>query len=178
MDDLLNSTLDSTSASATTYSDYDSDVEIIGQTIPRPLDSTSEGLVKKDNDPISENKPFNNLGLLNIVFEIRLIFLNLNSNSINYLASYWNKNKNFYSCHILQKNGRIYKIGDRLIEIHHSIVQNLMQWNDSQRDNIDIDYAFGLSLLLSLVPIEDIASGKMDNNAMNFVLGMSFSSNI
>lgn len=67
LDDVFNSTLDSTSASATTADDDDSDVEMIGQIVPRPLDSTAEGLVKKDNDPISESKPFNTAVCLKFV---------------------------------------------------------------------------------------------------------------
>lgn len=67
LDDVFNSTLDSTSTSATTGDDDDSDVEMIGETVPRPLDSTSEGLVKKDNDPIPENKPFNTAVCLKFV---------------------------------------------------------------------------------------------------------------
>lgn len=75
----------------------------------------------------------------------------------------------------LQKNGRVYKLGNRLIEIHNDVVNNLLQWNeDPQRNDQDIDYAFGLSLLLSLISIEDISVGRIDNNALTFVQGMHF----
>lgn len=72
----------------------------------------------------------------------------------------------------LQKNGRIYKIGNRLIEIHDDVINNLLQWNmDAQRDDVDLDYAFGLSLLLSLIPMERIAAGDIDDNALDFIKG-------
>lgn len=72
----------------------------------------------------------------------------------------------------LQKNGRIYKIGNRLIEIHDDVINNLLQWNmAAQRDNVDLDYAFGLSLLLSLIPMERIAAGDIDDNALDFIKG-------
>lgn len=46
--------------SQTNASDSDSseDCEMIGETVPRPLDSTAEGLIKRDGDPISNDKPF------------------------------------------------------------------------------------------------------------------------
>lgn len=73
----------------------------------------------------------------------------------------------------LQKNGRIYKIGNRLIEIHDDVINNLLQWNmAAQRDDVDIDYAFGLSLLLSLIPMERITAGEIDDNALAFIMGM------
>lgn len=77
----------------------------------------------------------------------------------------------------LQKNGRAYKIGDRLIEIHNDILNNIVEWNTPlHRNDPDIDYAFGLSLLL--IPAVHIAAGRTDNNALTFVLGMLLISDI
>lgn len=38
--------------------DSEDDCTMIGNTIPLPLNSTSEGLIKHENDPISKDKPF------------------------------------------------------------------------------------------------------------------------
>lgn len=66
----------------------------------------------------------------------------------------------------------MYKIGGRFIEIHYDVVNNLLEWNTgSQKDDNNFDYAFGLSLLLSLVSVEEIAAGKIDSNALDFVMG-------
>lgn len=75
---------------------------------------------------------------------------------------------------MFQKKGRAYKIGNSLIEIHNDVINNLLQWNTGQenRENRDLDYAFALSLLLSLIPVEEIAAGKIDDNAWNFMLSM------
>lgn len=72
----------------------------------------------------------------------------------------------------LQKSGRVYQIGNRLIEIHNEVINNLLQWNASQKDDVDVDYAFGLSLLLSLIFMQQIEASQIDNNAWNFMLGM------
>lgn len=37
---------------------YDSDCEMIGDSVPTPLASTKEELTKQENDPISNNIPF------------------------------------------------------------------------------------------------------------------------
>lgn len=38
--------------------DFSEDCEMIGDTVPRPLASTSEGLIKIEGDIISNDKPF------------------------------------------------------------------------------------------------------------------------
>lgn len=38
--------------------DSSDDCEMIGETVPLPLASTSHGLIKRDGDPISNEKPF------------------------------------------------------------------------------------------------------------------------
>lgn len=38
---------------------YDSDCEMIGDSVSMPLDSTQEELTKQENDPISNSIPFN-----------------------------------------------------------------------------------------------------------------------
>lgn len=38
--------------------DSDNDCVMIGQIVPVPLNSTTEGLIKKDEDPISDDKPY------------------------------------------------------------------------------------------------------------------------
>lgn len=54
-------------------------------------------------------------------------------------------------------------------------MDNLLQWNAFQIENQDVDYLFGLSLLLSLISLEQIQAGQIDNNAWNFMLGMLLS---
>lgn len=66
----------------------------------------------------------------------------------------------------------MYKIGNRLIEIHSDVMKNLLKWNTAPLQNDrDLDYAFGLSVFLSLVPMERIAAGEIDQNAFAFILG-------
>lgn len=67
---ILSSTLNSASNSSIRHDaniaqanvDFDDDssddCEMMGGIIPLPLASTSEGLIKRDNDKISNNKPF------------------------------------------------------------------------------------------------------------------------
>lgn len=38
--------------------DDNSDCILVGETVPSPLASTCEGLIKRENDPISADKPF------------------------------------------------------------------------------------------------------------------------
>lgn len=60
LEDIFNSTVDtSATAASDDASNDDSDIEMIGENIPRPFDSTTEGFMKRDGDPISDNMPFN-----------------------------------------------------------------------------------------------------------------------
>lgn len=78
----------------------------------------------------------------------------------------------FFVYDFLQKNGRVYKIGKRFIEIHRDVLNDLLQWNAfPQRNDPTLDHPFGLSLLLSLISTEKIEAGEIDPNAVSFVLG-------
>lgn len=51
-------------------------------------------------------------------------------------------------------------------------MNNLLEWNTSQREDTDADYAFGLLVFLSLISEQQIAAGQIDANALRFMLGM------
>lgn len=63
------------------------------------------------------------------------------------------------------------------MEIHSDVMKDLFKWNRGpERDDRDLDYAFGLSVYLSFVPVQNIEAGcEIDQNALVFVLG-NFSS--
>lgn len=53
-----NASLEELNNTHETIGDDDSDCEMIGEIVPSPLPSTSEGLIKRDSDPISSDTPF------------------------------------------------------------------------------------------------------------------------
>lgn len=64
-------------------------------------------------------------------------------------------------------------MGERLFEIHNDVLENLMEWNTSpQKEDQNMDYPFGLAVLLSLVPMSRIEAGEIDSNALAFLFGM------
>lgn len=72
----------------------------------------------------------------------------------------------------MKKNGRVFKIGDRLIEIHGDVLDKLLLWNAvERRQDQNLDFAFGLSILLSLVPAERIEAEEMSSDIVDFVFG-------
>lgn len=72
----------------------------------------------------------------------------------------------------MKKNGRVFKIGDRLIEIHGDVLDKLLLWNAvERRQDQNLDFAFGLSILLSLVPAERIEAEEMSSDIVDFVIG-------
>lgn len=58
------------------------------------------------------------------------------------------------------------------MEIHNDVVHKLLHWNAADRDDRDVDYAFGLALALSLIPVGQIEAGELDNNVLAFITGM------
>lgn len=55
------------------------------------------------------------------------------------------------------------------------MIENLLKWNEApQRNDCNLDYAFGLSVLLSLVPEDSITAGEIDQCAFDFILGNFF----
>lgn len=74
-----------------------------------------------------------------------------------------------------QKNGRIYNIGGRFIEIHQNVLTKLTEWNTGDHRNApEFDYPFGLALFLSIVPVSRILAGENLEDAMKFVRGNCF----
>lgn len=75
-----------------------------------------------------------------------------------------------------QKNGRIYKVGGSLQEIHQSVIEKLIQWNTNEAKNDrKLDFAFALSILLSIVSVEKIAEGENLTDALALMNGMFLS---
>lgn len=76
----------------------------------------------------------------------------------------------------LQRNGRIYKVGTRLIEIHANVINKLCSWNTnkSECEDVDKDVSFGLALLLSLVNPDEMFEGCISEEVMDFILGKIF----
>lgn len=73
----------------------------------------------------------------------------------------------------------MYKVGNRFIEIHRDVVVNLEQWNaDPERHDASMDFRFAMAIYLSLVPSQQISSGEIDQNAMDFVSGNFNSSDL
>lgn len=66
----------------------------------------------------------------------------------------------------------MYKIGNRLIEIHNSVLSELRQWNEQSRDDIEFDFPFGLSVYLSLVPSLSPVNMSLSDDAMVLVYGI------
>lgn len=65
-------------------------------------------------------------------------------------------------------------MGNRLVEIHNKVLSELRRWNEESRDDVELDFSFGLTLFLSLVPPHQISISNDHHNhdAMVFVLGI------
>lgn len=71
----------------------------------------------------------------------------------------------------MQRNGRIYQIGNRFIEINSDVLNMLRLWNANQRNDETLDFRFALTLLLSILSPMDILTGAFDGEAMIFLTG-------
>lgn len=71
-----------------------------------------------------------------------------------------------------QKSGRIYKVGGRFIEIHREVLEEFADCN--LHENQELDKDFVSSVLVSVVPPDEMASGKIAPDAINFALGKQF----
>lgn len=58
LEDIFSKTPGRTNSPENIDDDGSEDCEMIGEIVPLPLESTSDGLIKKDGDPISNDKPF------------------------------------------------------------------------------------------------------------------------
>ncbi|XP_055308261.1 uncharacterized protein LOC129572344 [Sitodiplosis mosellana] len=72
-----------------------------------------------------------------------------------------------------KKHGRVFKIGNRLIQIERNVVDKLWQWNTPPSNaNLDLDFRFALAVFLSVVSPSDILENNIDSNSMDFVLDL------
>lgn len=66
----------------------------------------------------------------------------------------------------------MYKIGNRMVEIHRDVISKLLEWNsDEQKNNSKFDFAFCLSVLLSLVSPAKIAESGLSPDVVAFIHG-------
>ncbi|XP_055309118.1 uncharacterized protein LOC129573007 [Sitodiplosis mosellana] len=108
---------------------YEDDVVImVGRHgLPKPMAATEDDMIKRENDQMTGNIPFNETG-----------------------------------------NGRIYKIGGKLIEIPKKAVEKIIEWNvGPRRDDTQYDRKVCHSLLLSLVAKEQLQA--VDAAVMEFI---------
>lgn len=74
-----------------------------------------------------------------------------------------------------QANGRVYKIGKRLIEISKKAVDKIIEWNDGpMRNDVEHDRKICRSLLLSLVAKDDLCAAKVNDDVKRFIKGIAF----
>lgn len=72
----------------------------------------------------------------------------------------------------------MYKIGERLIEIHNDVINKLKLWNTTkQKQDRSLDSRFALTIFLSLSTPVSIANGQIDQEVMNFITGKFRKSN-
>lgn len=50
-------------------------------------------------------------------------------------------------------------------------MENLKKWNETSKDDIEIDFPFAMALYLSLVPTEEKSNKQLNDDAMVFVQG-------
>lgn len=78
----------------------------------------------------------------------------------------------FYIHSIQKKNGRIYKIGHRLIEIHQNVLSELKDCNSGEtKEDAGLDNEFAEAVLSSVVAPNEMETGKIYPDAINFVMG-------
>lgn len=71
-----------------------------------------------------------------------------------------------------QKQGRVYKIGSRLIEIEQQVLDELAGLNAvGQKQDATLDNAFVKSVLTAVVPANEMQAGKINDAAIDFALG-------
>lgn len=71
----------------------------------------------------------------------------------------------FINC--LQRDGRVYEVGERLVEIPADVIERLIQWNDQNVAEDDIPFA--LATLFSLTSPEELSAGKISEDVLKFI---------
>lgn len=73
---------------------------------------------------------------------------------------------------LFQRNGRIYQVGGRRVEIRSDVLDQLELWNiqDGNLQNpSQNDYPFALAILLSLTSPDDISKNMVSDDVMEFI---------
>lgn len=58
-----------------------------------------------------------------------------------------------------------------MVEIHLDIINQFIEFNENQK-NDSYDYGFALAALVSVVPPSQMACGDVNQDAMDFALGI------
>lgn len=75
--------------------------------------------------------------------------------------------------YILQKKGRIYKVGEKLREFPPPAINKFLEWSESPfKEQAEFDHRFVYALLLLCVDKEDINS-NINDDAMEFIRGIT-----
>lgn len=79
---------------------------------------------------------------------------------------------------MIQKHGRAYEVGDRLIEVNTDVLDMLKKWNSHEtkeegdsRNDLTLDFPFALTVLMAILSPDDIKTGDRDREAMGFLEG-------
>lgn len=73
---------------------------------------------------------------------------------------------------LFQRNGRIYQVGGRRVEIRSDVLDQLELWNiqDGNLQNpSQNDYPFALAILLSLTSPDDISKNMVSDDVMELI---------
>lgn len=73
---------------------------------------------------------------------------------------------------IIQNSGRVYMIGDKLIEIPKKVVEKIIEWNQgAKRYESEYDKKVCHMLLLSLVSKESLRKREVNESVIQFIKG-------
>lgn len=74
-----------------------------------------------------------------------------------------------------QKSGRVYQVGRDFFEFEQSIIDTLIEWNLCSSESIDIDERFVITILLVLIPAENISAfDRIPDEYTDFIHGEQF----
>lgn len=74
-----------------------------------------------------------------------------------------------------QKSGRVYQVGRDFFQFEQSIIAKLIEWNLSLNESIDIDKRFVITILLVLIPMENLSAfDSIPDEFIHFIRGENF----
>lgn len=75
----------------------------------------------------------------------------------------------------MQDAGRVYKVGNSLIEVPRKVFEKIGEWNQiPKRNDVTFDKRVCHSLLYSLVSNENLRSRIISDDVMEFIKGIYF----